>query len=329
MNLVTGATGHIGNVLVKELTQRGESVRVLILPGEDLTPINDVNVEIVYGDILDPECLVEAFKDIDTVFHLAGLISIVEGEDLTVRAVNVEGTRNMIHAAMHGNVKKFIYTSSIHAFKRTQTGIVIDESIPIDPKLNIGAYDRSKAEATLLVQEYVKKGLPAVIVCPTGVIGPYDYKGSELGELMHGWMVNKVNYMIDGKYDFVDVRDVVQGMIQARDKGTIGQIYILSGQLLRVADLWELVKEILSVKSYLVHIPVKLARFATYFAELYYKISHAKPKLTKYSIDTLQTNAVISNSKARESLGYNPRPPKETVRDTVSWWNNHKKLGIH
>ena len=100
MNLVTGATGHIGNVLVKELTQRGESVRVLILPGEDLTPINDVNVEIVYGDILDPECLVEAFKDIDTVFHLAGLISIVEGEDLTVRAVNVEGTRNMIHAAI-------------------------------------------------------------------------------------------------------------------------------------------------------------------------------------------------------------------------------------
>lgn len=324
MNLVTGATGHIGNVLVKELIKRGETVRVLILPGEDLMPIKDANVEIVYGNILDPDCLIDAFKGVDTVFHLAGIISIVEGEDDFVRSVNVEGTRNMIHAAMNASVKKFIYTSSIHAFKRTELGTVIDESTPIDPKFSQGAYDRSKAEATLLVQEYVHKGLPAVIVCPTGVIGPYDFKKSELGELMYSWMKNKVNYMIDGSYDFVDVRDVVNGLILARDKGQIGQIYILSGSLLRVADLWGIVKELLSVKTYLVNIPLNLAKFAARFSEQYYKITRTKPKFTKYSIETLQTNAVISNDKARENLGYSPRSAAETVHDTINWWNNNR-----
>ncbi len=88
-----------------------------------------------------------------------------------------------------------------------------------------------------------------MIVCPTGVIGPYDFKGSELGVLFQGWMKNKVNFLIDGEYDFVDVRDVVNGMILARDKGVPGQIYILSGELLKVSDVWKIVKALLPFKS--------------------------------------------------------------------------------
>ncbi len=320
MNLVTGGTGHIGNVLVKELIRRGESVRVLVLPGEDLAPIEGLDLEIHYGNILDPDCLADAFAGVETVFHLAGIISISSGQDDFVHEVNVEGTRNIIKAAMKADVKRFIYTSSIHAFKRIPHGMVIDETTPIDPKFNVAAYDRSKAEATLLVQEKVKEGLPAVIVCPTGVIGPFDFKGSELGELMNGWMLKKVNYMINGSYDFVDVRDVVQGMIQAREKGKTGQIYILSGELIRVSDLWSIVKELLSVKSRLVNIPIKLARFFAFFAEQYYKITRTKPKFTQYSIETLQSNAVISNEKARNSLGYTPRRIRESIRDTLNWW---------
>ena len=323
MNLVTGATGHIGNVLVRELLNRGESVRVLVLPDEDLTPIKGLNVEIHYGNILDPQCLVNAVTGIDTVFHLAGIISISSSHVEIVHKVNVEGTRNMVDAAMKAGVRRFIYTSSIHAFKRVPHGMVIDETTPIDPDFSVGAYDRSKAEATLLVQEKVKEGLPAIIVCPTGVLGPYDYKGSELGELMNSWMLKKVNYMINGSYDFVDVRDVVQGMIQARDKGTIGQLYILSGELIRVSDLWHIVKELFVIKSRLVNIPLRLARFFTNFSELYYKITRTKPKFTQYSIETLQSNAVIDNAKARQSLGYSPRTIRDTIRDTINWWKQH------
>lgn len=326
MNLVTGATGHIGNVLVKTLVDRGEPVRVLILPGEDLTPLDGLNIEIVYGNVLDRKSLDEAFREIDYVFHLAGIISISSEKDPVVHDVNVDGTRNMMDAAMQAGVKRFIYTSSIHAFKRIPHGQVIDETIPIDPESNVGAYDRSKAEATLAVMEKVKEGLPAVIVCPTGVIGPYDYKKSELGSVMSSWMMNKVNYMIEGSYDFVDVRDVVQGLILAREKGTIGQMYILSGHLLRVSDLWKIGKELFSIKSAIINIPMRLARFAARIAEWYYKKTRTIPKFTRYSLETLQSNAVISNLKARLYLGYKTRPTIETMKDTMDWWKMNVSL---
>jgi len=326
MNLVTGATGHIGNVLVKELVRKGESVRVLVLPGEDLAPIEGLDVEVVYGNVLDSKSLDAAFDDIEYVFHLAGIISISSHQEAIVHNVNVEGTRNMVNAAMRAGVKRFIYTSSIHAFKRVPHGTLIDEATPIDPVYNIAAYDRSKAEATLAVLEKVKEGLPAVIVCPTGVIGPYDYKKSEMGAVMNNWMLNKVNYMIEGSYDFVDVRDVVQGLILAREKGNVGQLYILSGQLIRVSDLWKIGQELFPIKSMLINIPAKLAKFVAFFAEFYYQLSHTTPKFTQYSIETLQGNAVISNLKARLYLGYKTRSTRETVQDTLDWWKQNRVI---
>lgn len=326
MNLVTGPTGHIGNVLVRELVRRGEKVRALVLPGEDLTPLTDLDVEIVYGNVLDKISLSIAFKDITNVFHLAGIISIATGTDKLVHEVNVEGTRNMVQAALEAGVKKFIYTSSIHAFKRIPHGYIIDEMTPIEPESSMGAYDRSKAEATLYVLEKVKQGLPAVIACPTGVVGPYDFKKSEIGELVNDWIVKKVNYMIDGSYDFVDVRDVVEGLILARDKGQIGQIYILSGELVHVSDLWKFGQELLSIKTRIVNIPTRLANFAAYFAELYYKIAKSKPKFTRYSLATLQSNAVISNAKAKTKLGYTPRSMRESIHDTINWWKQRRSL---
>ncbi len=323
MNLVTGATGHIGNVLVRELVKRGEKVRAFVLPDEDLSPLADLDIEIAYGNVLDKESVRKAFENIQYVFHLAGIISICTGTDATVHEVNVEGTRNMVESAMQARVERFIYTSSIHAFKRIPHGTVIDESTPIDPATNIGAYDRSKAEATLFILEKVKEGLPAVIACPTGVVGPYDFKRSELGELINDWTLKKVNYMIEGSYDFVDVRDVVDGLIRARDKGNIGQLYILSGELIRVSDLWKLGQELLSIKTRVVNIPTNLAKFAAYFAELYYRLTRTKPKFTRYSIETLNSNAVISNLKARNVLGYSPRSLHDSIQDTISWWKEH------
>lgn len=322
MNLVTGGTGHIGNVLVKELLRLQNKVRVLVLPGEDLTPIKGLDVEIVYGNVLDFSSLLPAMQGIDTVFHLAGIISIMPGDDHFCHDVNVFGTKNVVRAAKQAGVKKFVYTSSIHAFKRMPFGVTIDEKIPIDPRAALGAYDRSKAEATLAVLEESQKGFPAVIVCPTGVIGPYDYKDSEIGELIQGWLKNKVNFMIEGCFDFVDVRDVVQGMIQARDLGRPGQIYILSGELLKVSDLWNLVKELVDFRSAAVNIPLRLAKFVAGFTQSYYRFTHKKPRLTSYSIDTLQSNANINNQKARSELGYKPRSLRETILDTVTWWRD-------
>jgi dihydroflavonol-4-reductase len=288
--------------------------------------LEGLDVEIYEGNVLNQVSILAALGGIENVFHLAGIISIMPGQDPVVHDVNVNGTLNMAKAARKAGVKRFVYTSSIHAFKRMPFGIVIDEQIPIDPNSTIAAYDRSKAEATLAVLAEVKLGLPAVIVCPTGVIGPYDYKGSELGILIQEWMIHKVDFLIEGNYDFVDVRDVVQGIIGARDKGAIGQIYILSGELVHVADIWRLVKELVNIKSSFIQIPTKLAIIAARFAQLYYPFSKSKPRLTTYSIETLHTNAVITNNKARTSLGFHPRLLKETIADTVKWWQEKQLL---
>jgi dihydroflavonol-4-reductase len=325
MNLITGATGHIGNVLVKELLRKGEKVRVLVLPDEDLTPLKNLDVEIFRGNVLDISSIACALEGIDYVFHLAGIISIMPGQDQLVHDVNVNGTANMVKAARAAGVKRFIYTSSIHAFKRVKHGVVIDEDIPIEPDSAIAAYDRSKAEATLAVLAESKMGLPAVIVCPTGVIGPEDYKGSELGVLINDWMAHRVNFLIEGKYDFVDVRDVVQGMISARDRGVVGQIYILSGESIRVIDIWRMVKELADFKSSFIQIPTKLAMATARISQFYYNLSHSKPRFTTYSIETLHSNSEINNLKARTALGYTPRSLRETLRDTVAWWKTKKK----
>lgn len=325
MNLVTGGTGHIGNVLVKELVRRGERVRVLVLPEEDLLPFNGLDIEIFQGNVLDIQSIMKAMQGIDYVFHLAGLISIMPGKNQQVHNVNVIGTGNVLSCAREVSVKKFVHTSSIHAFKRVGHGIIINEETPIDPGNAIAAYDKSKAEATLAVLEVAKEGFPAVIVCPTGVIGPFDFKGSELGVLFHGWMKNKVNFLIDGEYDFVDVRDVVNGMILARDKGVPGQIYILSGELLKVSDVWKIVKALLPFKSSSINIPTQFAHFLAKIAQVFYQITKTKPRFTTYSIETLHSNALISNNKARTILGYNPRSMKESIKDTISWWRQRSQ----
>jgi dihydroflavonol-4-reductase len=132
MILVTGATGHIGNVLVRKLLDRGEKVRALIWHGEDTSPIHGLDVEQVDGDVLDPVSLASAMQGVDTVYHLAGIISIMPGKIPFVWRVNVEGTRNVLEAARHAHIRRLVYTSSIHAIARAPHGVTQDESLGFD-----------------------------------------------------------------------------------------------------------------------------------------------------------------------------------------------------
>ncbi len=228
MNLVTGATGHIGNVLVRLLLERGEKVRAMIMPGEDPAPLNGLDVEIIEADVLDYQSLLKAFDRMDVVYHLAGIISILPGKDHMLQAVNVIGTRNVIQAARSSGVRRLVYTSSIHALKRVPEGVLIDESVPFDIEHAISSYDSSKASASLEILNAVDHGMDAVIVCPTGVIGPYDFRRSEMGQLILDCVEQKPMLYVDGAYDFVDVRDVAQGLILAGDKGRCwGKLYLV------------------------------------------------------------------------------------------------------
>ena len=327
MILVTGATGHIGNVLVRALLERGERVRALILPGEDRTPLDGLPQELEEGDVLDPQALERACAGVRQVYHLAGVISIMPGKNRLVHQVNVQGTQNMIRAAKKAGVSRLIYTSSIHAITRAPHGVVVDESLPFDPCNCAGEYDRSKAEASLAVLEAAHGDLDAVIACPTGVIGPFDFRLSEMGQYILNSIRSKYQVWVEGAaYDFVDVRDVVQGLILAGEKGRKAECYILSGERISLSRLARTAAEIAGNRVKGIHIPLPVARFVARLSPLYYRLAGARPQLTPYSLDTVVSNSVISHAKARRELGYAPRSIRISVADTIQWFRENRFL---
>ncbi len=326
MNLVTGATGHIGNVLIRKLLERGQKVRALVWRGEDDTPLRGLDVERVEGDVLDPDSLRAALRGVETVYHLAGVISILPGRQPLVWKVNVEGTRNILEAARWAGIRRLVYTSSIHAIKRAPHGVVIDESLGFDPNNPYGEYDRSKAAASLEVQNAAQTDLDAVIICPTGVIGPYDFRGSEMGEVIRSAAEAKPIFYVEGAYDFVDVRDVADGLIASAEQGQRGESYILGGHKISVRYLLETVREVTGRAFASIKIPFSLAEWVAKFTPWYYLRAKVKPRFTPYSLEVLQSNADISHRKAASELGYQPRPVLETIADTVRWFLENRQV---
>ena len=166
MIVITGATGHLGNVLVRKLVSMNKKVRALILPGEDIASLEGLEVEKVEGDVRAPDSLRRAFEGADIVYHCAGIISILPGQQKQLYQVNVLGTRNVVNMCLETKVKRLVYTSSIHALSEPAPGIVIDESREFNPENVLGEYSKSKTLGTLEVLKGREKGLDGVILCP-------------------------------------------------------------------------------------------------------------------------------------------------------------------
>lgn len=329
MVVVTGATGHIGNALIREFASKGERVCVLALPTDDISSLKGFDVDIKFGDVRDINSLITAFKGAQYVYHLAGIVSIGSGKRKLIHDVNVLGTRNVVDACIQSKVKRLVYVSSIHAFTEPPRGIPIVETKDFDPSKVIGQYGKSKAEATNEVLKGIERGLDAVIVHPTGVIGPYEYRMSNTGQLMVDFMNRKLFAYIDGGYDFVDVRDAASGIILAADKGRRGENYILSGEWLTVKSLLKLLEDNTSIKAPAAKIPLWLARLTGPLSELYYYVKRQKPLYTSYSISTLSSNSLTTHEKATRELGYTARPIKESIADTVKWLQQNMRYNIN
>ena len=211
--VVTGAAGHLGSNLVRALLARGESVRAMV--HENREPLADLEVEQVRGDVRDPESLRRAFAGTDVVYHLAGVISIDGDRGGLVREVNVDGAANAAEAALAAGVRRMVHVSSIHAFRMTPLDRPLDETRARveDKPGEHAAYDRSKAEGERRVRLVVEKGLDCVIVHPSAVIGRLDFAPSRMGRVFLDLYHRSMPALIDGGFDFVDVRDVTQGTI--------------------------------------------------------------------------------------------------------------------
>lgn len=319
MVLVTGATGHIGNVLVKYLVESGETVRALYAPGDNPSSLAGLSIDRREVDILDAEAVRSAIEGVDTVYHLAGLISILPFYQKRVYEINVGGTENIIRACQEKHVRRLVYVSSIHAFEDKKRTEKMDERCAIDPAKTSGSYGKSKAMATLKVEEAIRQGLNAIIVCPTGVIGPYDYKLSELGRLFIDVAKGSMPFCVHGTFDFVDVQDVAKGIMLAAQKGRTGERYILGGTQIEINDLIALIEEAAGTRQKRIFIPISIAYFASFFTSIHALLWKTKPRFTTYSIETVNMWNTYSHEKASREIGYYPRPIEKTVEETLDW----------
>ncbi len=320
MILVTGAGGHIGNVLVKQLYKKGhKDLRLFIQPGEDISFIKKYAKEIFTGDIRDPLAVSAAVRGCEFVFHLAGLVQLSGMRKKIIYDVNLGGTRNVLNACLEKHVKRLVHISSVHALKEPQAGS-IDETLDSDLGNLHGDYAKSKAMATIEVMNAMQKGLDAVIVFPSGIIGPYDFRSSYTGSAIKGYIdAKKTQYYFDGKYDFVDVRDAADGIYRAWKYGEPGQGYIISGSVSSLEDIIVAVEKSTGNTIKRHKVPSVIVKTAALFAPLYYAVVRKKPVLSKYSIDVLMSNSCISCEKAQKKLGYRARPLWKTIRDMVRW----------
>lgn len=318
--VVTGATGHIGNTLVRALLARGEEVRCLVLPGEDLRSLEGLDVELSEGDVRHREVLDRVFRGARVVYHLASVIALLPRYARVLYEVNVRGTCNVVQACLACGVERLVYTSSIHALAEPPEGVTIDESAPPDPDRIPSHYGKSKALATREVLEGIKRGLDAVVVSPTGVIGPYDFRPSDMGRLILDFMRRRLWAYVEGAYDFVDVRDVAEGHLAACAQGGRGENYILSGERITVRQMMEWLAEITGVPAPRLCLPTWGARVVADVSSLWAAVIGGGLRITRESLYVLSSNSHVSHAKATRELGYRPRPLRESLADTVDWF---------
>jgi dihydroflavonol-4-reductase len=315
--VVTGASGHIGGNLVRSLIAQGREVRCLVR--RDTRAIDGLAVETAPLDLFDREALAAAFENAETVFHLAGVISTVGGMEGEVERTNVEGVQNVAEACLEAGVGRLVHFSSIHAYRQKPLDGPLTEDRALADGPGHYAYDRSKAQGQRAVLEGVERGLNAVVVNPTAVIGRHDYKPSRMGLFFLKLHRGRLLALVAGGFDFVDVEDVVEGALLAEKKGTAGESYILSGRyttIRRLADSWA---EISGCRSPRFTTPMWLARLAAPFAESWARATGTEPLLTGESLGVLRGNPVHSHERAKRDLGYEPRPLQETLRNLYNW----------
>ena len=324
LTAVTGASGHIGGNLVRELLNQGRKVRAVI--GKDDRAVRGLDVEIVSADIADVNSLINAIRGADSVFHLAGVISIDGDKDGSVRKANVTGVENIIEACIKCETGKLVHFSSIHAYASFPENEYIDESRCLSLSAECHAYDRSKAEGQELVQKACIKGLNAVVVNPTGVIGPFDFKPSRMGSFFLDIYHGKFPALVDGGYNWVDVRDVCIGAILAEEKGRCGESYILGGKWAHICEVAGLISEFTGKNVPKFITPMWLAGIAAKAACMIPAISDKKRKFTPESMETLNSHKLISSKKAETELGYTSRPLEESIKDTFEWFSGNGML---
>lgn len=320
--LVTGATGHVGGNLVRALLERGEAVRALV--HTNAAALDGLDVECVRGDLRDRDSLAMAMRGVQDVYHLAAIISILGDRGGLVERINVDGVRAVAQAARLTGVRRMIHMSSCHAFDLDWATGEIHEGAP-RPKATDPFYNRSKARGEAALLEEVRLGLDAVIVNPTGIIGPFDFGPSRMGRFFLSLARGRLPSLIDGGFDFVDVRDLVATTIAAGERGRTGENYLVGGRYAHVREVADIAARAAGVSAPRVVAPMWLARGGAPFMDVFGRLTGREPLYTSESLHALRAGR-INSDRAKAELGHAPRPLADSVRDIYAWFESSGAL---
>ncbi len=324
---VTGGGGRLGNVVVRQLVDRGDEVIVLHRgTAAELRALKGLPVHAVEGDVRNKEQILQVTEGVDVVFHIAAKISLFPDRDGSVWQTNVEGTRNVAEAALKNGVTRFVHCSSHAALKQKPFDGPFDENNSLaldDPSV----YHRSKAHAEVEILKLVEKGLPAVIVNPGTVIGPNDFEPAIFSQAMIDLYSGKIPFMVEGRTDYADVRDIAEAIIKASETGDVGQRYFLTGYSISNKEMVDLLIKVTGKKLPRQLLPLWLMYALLPFVQLIAKIKGAQPLFSRDMLHATVSNPNVSHAKAKQELGYSPRSLEQSMTDAFDWYEQMGWIG--
>jgi dihydroflavonol-4-reductase len=325
--LVSGASGFVGSAVARLLAREGFAVRALMRPGGARAHLEGFPIEFAPGDLRDPASIARAASGVRYVFHVAASYRLSLRDPGELFASNVEGTRNMMEAALGAGVERVVYTSSVAALALCHDGRPADESALAEEADTISAYKRSKLAAEKLVHRMiVERGLPAVIVNPSTPVGPSDVKPTPTGRIIVEAAKGKMPGYVETGLNLVHVEDVAAGHLAALRLGRIGERYILGGDDLMLRDLLIDIARRVGRPPPRLRIPRACVYPVALVAELGGFLTRREPFVTWNGVRMASHLMFFTSDKARKELGYTPRPWREAIADALGWFRTHGYL---
>jgi dihydroflavonol-4-reductase len=322
--LVTGGTGFVGANVVRMLLQRGTEVRALVRPRSDTQNLDQLDVELVAGDLRDRGSLEAALEGCDTVYHVAAMYALWAANPKEIYDSNVTGTVNLLEAAGQAGVEKIVYTSSVATIGLPKDGTPGTEEVPLPAEDLVSDYKRSKYLAEQEVLKYAQRGLPVVIVNPSFPVGPWDVKPTPSGQIIVNFLRGKIPAYVDTGLNVVDVEDVAIGHIMAAEKGRIGERYILGHANLTLPELFQLLEQVSGMRAPRIRIPYGFAYLSACVSECMARtITHRPPFVTLAGVRLSRKRMFFDASKAVRELGLPQTPPVKALSQAVQWFRGH------
>lgn len=322
--LITGASGHVGANLLRELLSRQERVRALVRTTTNREPFAGLDVELVTGDLRDLDAMRAAMRGCDGVYHCAAKVATVRGEEQELFDVNVRGTRNLLEAARLEKVKRVVVTSSLGAVGQPKDRACTEDD-PFNPFEHHLPYEASKASVEHECLEAVARGTDVVMAISTAVLGPWDFGPSRMGRVIKDFANGQLRAYIPGGFEFVGAGDLARGHVLAMEKGRTGRRYIFSSSFLSVDDLMDMLARISGTPKPSLRLPPGLMMGIAHLTT--FVMTRVAPKaplrFTPDAVRLLSMRRTADISRAKNELGYRPTPIEDAVRRAYEWFVEH------